>query len=249
MTREEAMQVLLLYRPGTDDSQDPEIATALALARTDPELSGWLEKHCAFQEQMRTALRGIEVPPGSAEEILARRNVVRRPEPRAASWRWILPWAAAAAAVIIIAIVFAGGSLQPKRANTFANLELRMVSSALREYRMDILTNDVGEVRQYLKSRGAPANFEITQGLSRLEPTGGGLLRWRGNPVSMVCFNRGDNEMLFLFVVKRAALKDPPSAVPRVHTVRDLATAHWTRGDNVYILAGPDETNFAKRYL
>jgi hypothetical protein len=65
----------------------------------------------------------------------------------------------------------------------------------------------------------------------------------------MVCFNRGDNEMLFLFVVKRAALHDPPPATPRVHTIRDLAAAHWTSGDNVYILAGPAEEDFEKRYL
>ncbi len=39
MNRDEAKTILLRYRPGTADADDPEIATALALARQDPELT------------------------------------------------------------------------------------------------------------------------------------------------------------------------------------------------------------------
>ena len=124
-----------------------------------------------------------------------------------------------------------------------------MVSGALREYGMDIKTNDMRVVRQELASRGAPADYVVPRGLGRLRLTGGGRLTWRSNPVGMVCFNRGDNQMLFLFVLKRSALKDPPPATPRLAKVNELLTASWTQGDETYVLAGPEEADFVQKYL
>ena len=49
------------------------------------------------------------------------------------------------------------------------------------------------ELSQFLASKGAPANYKITGGLAKLELAGGGFLRWRSNPVSMVCFKSGTN--------------------------------------------------------
>ena len=39
MNRDEAKIILLLYRPGTADAGDPEVAEALTLAKNDPELT------------------------------------------------------------------------------------------------------------------------------------------------------------------------------------------------------------------
>jgi hypothetical protein len=61
----------------------------------------------------------------------------------------------------------------------------------------------------------------------------------------MVCFDRGNKEMVFLFVMRKAALKDPPSPQPTESKVSDLRTASWTQGDKAYLLAGPDDANFA----
>jgi hypothetical protein len=100
-----------------------------------------------------------------------------------------------------------------------------------------------------MASRGAPADYDLTRGLGRLQLTGGGRLTWRSHPVAMVCFDRGDKQMLFLFVMKRSAVKDPPPETPQLAKVRVLLTASWTRGDNTYVLAGPEEADFAKKYL
>ena len=64
MNRDEAKNFLLLYRPGTADADDPQIAGALALAKRDPELARWLEEHCARQEALRAKFREITVPEG-----------------------------------------------------------------------------------------------------------------------------------------------------------------------------------------
>jgi len=49
MNHNEAKDILLLYRPGTADVADPQIAEALALAQRDAELARWFGEHCARQ--------------------------------------------------------------------------------------------------------------------------------------------------------------------------------------------------------
>jgi len=105
------------------------------------------------------------------------------------------------------------------------------------------------EVRRFLEERGAPSDYELTKGLEKLTLTGAGLLRWRSNPVAMVCFDRGDKQMVFLFVMNKAAVKDsPPAAPPQVAQVNKLLTVSWTRDDYSYVLAGPEEPDFEKKY-
>jgi hypothetical protein len=65
----------------------------------------------------------------------------------------------------------------------------------------------------------------------------------------MVCFDRGDKQMLFLFVMKRSAVKDPPPPTPQLGKVRQMLTASWTQGENTYVLAGPEEAGFLGKYL
>jgi uncharacterized membrane protein YbaN (DUF454 family) len=243
MNAQEAREILLLYRPGTDDANDPAVAEALAMARRDPELARWFENHCAFQEQMRARLRGIEVPPDLKAALLAEAKIIR-PQP----W-WQQPaWIAAAAAVVVL-LGLAGFYLRAPSSDRLANFQSRMISTATREYQMDLVTNDMRQLRQFIAARGAPADYDLTQGLEKLSLTGGGLLRWRNHPVAMVCFDRGDKQMLFLFVLKRAAIQDPPPETPRLSKVDDLLAVTWSRGENVYLLAGPDEADFLRKYL
>ncbi len=78
MRRALAKQILLLYRPGSADGQDPQVARALDLASHDPELSRWFDQHCAFQQRVRAKLRQIKAPKHLKEALLARPKVVRR---------------------------------------------------------------------------------------------------------------------------------------------------------------------------
>jgi uncharacterized membrane protein YbaN (DUF454 family) len=243
MTSREAKEILLLYRPGTDDATGVDVIAALELARRDPELARWFERHCAFQNAMRAGFRSVPVPQDRKAALIARQNVVRP----AVWWRQPL-WLQAAAAVLLV-LGLAALWLRPASPDRFANYRARMVSTALREYRMDVVTNDLRQVRQFLSERGAPGDFALTAGLEKLQLTGAGLLRWRTHPVAMVCFNRGDNQMLFLFVMNRTALKDPPGEAPNPSTVTELQTFSWTRGQYTYVLAAPLEPGDPTKYL
>jgi hypothetical protein len=243
VNRKEAKQLLLLYRPESAEAPDPGTAAALALLDEDADLREWFEKEREFQRALRQKLRQLPAPAALRERILADSKVVRLPP------RWRHPaWLAAAAAILLLLglAVLQLGSRAPDR---FADFRSRMVGTVLREYRMDIETNSMAQVRRFLASQGTPADYQVPAGLDRLKLTGAGALRWRGHPVSMVCFDRGGGVMLFLFVMPRAAAKDPPSAAPSVAQVNKLLTASWTEGDKAYILAGPPEPDFARKYL
>ena len=63
MNSQQAREILILYRPGTDDREDPEVAKALAAVTQGPELSRWFAEHCALCEVFRDKFRQISVPP------------------------------------------------------------------------------------------------------------------------------------------------------------------------------------------
>ena len=60
MTRGAVKEILLLYRPGTADAEDPQVAEAIEFAKRDPELGRWFEQHQVFQAAMRAKFRQIE---------------------------------------------------------------------------------------------------------------------------------------------------------------------------------------------
>jgi hypothetical protein len=242
----EAREILLLYRPGTADAAEPQMAEALEMARQDPELGRWFEQHRAFQKAMRAGFQQIEVPAHLKISLLTQKPAQQKSIPPHPWWRSPV-WLAAAAVVLLLGL--AGAWLKPRPANRFANYQSRVVSEAQREYRMDLVTNDMRQIRQFMASRGAPADYDVARGLEHLQLTGGGRLTWRSNPVTMVCFDRGDKQMLFLFVLKRSAVKDPPPASPQLARVNQMLTASWTHGDNTYVLAGPEEADFLEKYL
>lgn len=247
MTRKEAKEVLLRYRPGAIDAIDPEMREALEAARGDSDLGEWLQQHEAFQEALRAKFRQLEPPPGLRERLLARQRVVRPPATfwRPVSWKPVL----AAAAALVILGATAVFWPRPEGLDEFAQFRQRMVGTALRQYAMDLKTPDMAQLRGFLAQGGAPSDYEVPAGLARRQLTGGGLLKWRSQPVSMVCFDRGDSQMLFLFVAPREAVREAPGSVPQVTRREEVVTVSWTANDRIYVLAGPDEPDFVSKYL
>lgn len=241
MTPSEAKQILMLYRPGSRDQEDPDVAAALAQLDRDPELRRWFENHCQFQQAVRDKFRQIHVPPLR----------LAAPKPGSNILKPIFHpgiWAAAAAAILLLLAILPGLLNRPRTPDQFADFRFRMVRTVLREYRMDLLTHDMNRLRQFLGEQGAPADYTIPAPLHPLELTGGGRLQWRNHPVSMVCFDRGDQQMLFLFVMDRNAVPEPPPSNPRMAEVNKLQTVSWSSSDRVYLLAGPDDSAVFKQF-
>jgi hypothetical protein len=246
MTNQLAKEILLRFRPGTTDATDPEFAEALDQAKRDPELGRWFEQQQAFHIAIRDRLRHLPVPTALKEDILAG----CRPAATLVWWQQPAFQALAAAAAIVLLVGVGRLWLQPREDRNFAAFQNRVVRNAQRGYVMDITTTNLGEIRQFLAKQGAHADYVLPAPLEKLPGDGGAVLRWNDKMVSMVCFDLGNHNELFLFVASRSDLPDAPSASePQFTQIGRLTAASWSAGDRTYVLAGPGDEQFVSRYL
>ena len=240
----EAKKTLLAWRPGHGDLRDPQVAEALELARREPPLQQWLEKHTAFQRSVQQCFQQIPVPADLRDQILARVRNSKPVQP------WQRPaWLAAAAAIVFL-LGLAVWWFRPVPADSFQTFRDRTVRGVQRVYpAMGIVTNDMAQIRQYLSTNHAPSDYVLSPGLARLPATGAGLLSWQGQPVSMVCLDSGDQGTLFLFVLDRSAVKGGPPKAAEFVPISKLMTASWTQGEKAYLLAGAGGEAAIRRHL
>jgi anti-sigma factor RsiW len=231
MTPIEAKRFLLAYRPGTSDADDAQVAEALAESRRDPRLQEWAIQNAVFQQGMRRTLRGMPVPADLRERILARNKVLTLP------W-WQRPYLLAAAAAIALLLGVGWMLLQSAASRPFETFRDRMVRAVLRQYTMDIVTNDMAEVRKFLSARNAPSDYALPAGLAKLPVSGAGVLSWQDRRVTMVCLDSPNQGTLFLFVVDRSSVAGAPGVAQEFDQVSRLMTVSWSEGDRTYVLAG-----------
>jgi len=238
LNAEQAQQILQNYRPRVDDG-DPQFTAALALAKSDPELAAWLDAHCTSYEALRRKLRQTPIPEDLRDRILARQPVRAR-----ASW-WARPAFVAAVVVAALGVNLAGYFVFWRETpviaeNNFAGYLQMTTVWASGGYSMDIKTEDAEALRRLFAERGSPTDYVLVPGLAALSLEGGNVLGWEGRKVSVLCYQKtGPAEAdVWFFVAERTTVPDAPATeAPRFATANGLATATWTRGDRLYILA------------
>jgi len=232
MNATEAKTILLAWRPGHGDLRDLEVASALELARREPVLKAWLERHSDFQRAVAKRLQEIPVPADLRARILARPKIIAP-----VAW-WRKPaWLSAAAAVALL-LGLAAWWVRPPAENSLSVFRSRMVGIVLRQYTMELATNDLTQVRAYLARKQAPADFVLPEKLERLPLLGADVLSWRMERVSMVCLESPGKDTLFLFVLSDTSLSQQLPSATEFAQVNSLATASWTHGGKTYMLAG-----------
>ena len=254
MNREEAKDILLLYRHHNPaDEEDPIIIEALALAKSDPELAGWLEMHCARQFVLTEKFRQIPVPEGLKEQIVSEHSASRRIAPKR------LQHALTAVLAIVMVITLASAWVerrQPLPENTLPVFQSQMARYALSGYSMDLLTNDAGKIRDYLKAMGSTADYILSGSLQQTAQSGCAIEGWQDRKVTMVCFRTGrplaagTQSDMWLFVVDQTAVQDAPvERTPRISRVNKLVTATWVRNGKLYFLGMEGEAADLQKYL
>jgi hypothetical protein len=252
VTHDEAKTILLLYRHGTADAEDPQIAGALELAKMDPELARWLEVHCARQFVIGEKFRQITVPAGLKEQIISE---------QAASEKAVSlkpKYVAALMAALVLIFGMAAFFWQPKHGqdDTLSMYQNQMVGIALRGYGMDLTTNDPARIRSHLAYHQAPADYVLPAALQKAAVAGCAVESWQNAKVSMICFRTGkplppgEQSDLWLFVVDRTSLAvSTVGATPQFSKVNRLITATWIRGDKIYLLGTDGDEQTIKQYL
>ena len=249
MTSQQAKEILLLYRPGTADDDDPEFAGALQLCERDPELQRWFDEHRALFFGLRDRFKASAVPAGLKDQILAERKVHTAP----LQSRRRLLLAVAAIAVLAGLVIY---WLPPSEDISYAAYRGRMVSTALRNYGMALATNDHAQIRTFLNRYGAPSDYILPQPLRRVALTGCAIEPWQGAKVSMVCFDSGQPHPpgqandIWLFVIDSAGVRKPPAAsAPIIAKVNRASTATWSTGGRTYLLVVDGDEQTLRKYL
>jgi hypothetical protein len=252
MNREEAKEILLPYRHRAGDADDPQIAEALRLAKSDPELGRWLEEHGAKQNILREKFQQIAVPEGLVQQIISERAAAKR-----ASFleRHRLVAAVVAITVIVVVGLYAWEQM-PKTDYRLITYQSQMEYVALSGYALSLATNDPAQIRDYLKQNGAPSDFTLPEPLKQVALTGCTVENFEGRNVSMICFHTGSKSSdphvsdLWLFVTDRKAVTGAPKdATPQIAKVGRLATATWTEGDKLYVLGQQGDVQSLQKFL
>jgi hypothetical protein len=248
----EAKNILLLYRPGTPDAEDPQIATALGLARTDPELAHWLELHCARQFVIGEKFRQIAVPAGLKEQIISEQAASEK----AKFWRPKYAHAMVTALLLLFGMLAFFWLPKHGTNDTLAIYQNQMVGIALRGYGMDLTTNDPVQIRSHLAKNQAPSDFALPAALQKVAVAGCAVESWQNTKVSMICFRTGrplppgERSDLWLFVVDRTSLAmSNVGEIPQLSKVNRLITATWTKGDKIYLLGTEGDEQTIRQYL
>lgn len=258
MTIEEAKEVLLPYRHGTSDAEDPQIAEALALAKQDADLARWLEAHCARQYVLSEKFRRITPPDGLLQQIISEHRATQR---RSIFERNPRLTALVCTLALLISLLVATNPSEWWRAFQGPDTQLvayqqSMAGIAISPYTMATAANDAEHIRAYLKQNNAPSDFVLNEALKLTPMTGCAVENWNGTKVSMICFhshpeNSNTNASdLWLFVANRSSISDAPNAThPQVQQVNSLIVATWVDGDRLYMLARQGDLEGLKKFL
>ena len=208
MNRDEAKFILRACHLGGKDADDPQFRDALEMVKRDPVLAEWFAREQALDSRLSEKFRVFPVPADLKGQLLAARKVM----PSRAWWRrpaWI-----AAAACIVLAAVLTILLLRPAAKPNFAEFRSYVADTTAKLDDLDLMSRDMTELRQWLQNRGAPGDFIIPSRLNGKSSIGCRVFDWRGQHVSLVCFNLENGHEVHLFVIDRATLRDAPAETP-----------------------------------
>jgi hypothetical protein len=250
MDKQQAKEILSLYRPGTTDAADPRMAEAMDFAQRDPELAAWFEQHCAVYLAIRGKLKAISVPADLKRRIVVEHMDHARIIPLPSTAKLLL---AAAAIVLISAIMWVVFNTQ--NPNTFLRYRDHVARSLQHGYSPVMQAGDQTQIREYFRANEAPADYVLSRNLQKLPGEGGLLFPWNNHQVEMLCLNASENGAekgrdIWIFMMKKSFLHDPPNPGKTYFaTIGHLQTASWTDSDKVYVLAAAGTQQDLEKYL
>lgn len=270
MSNDEAKFILSAYRPGGRDAHDPAMAQALAQAKIDPALGVWWAREQAHDAAVAAKLREVGPPVGLREAILAGARVSGRVVAEASgagvasdskkeaagarkAW-WVQPgWLAAAAAMALL-LSLAAWRLAPVRGEAFEEFAVNFVDKG---FMLQKRGGDVAALKTWLGEQRGPLPEALPTKFAELRALGCRTLSYRGQEVSLLCFER-DGKEFHVFVARRGDVRGFGEGVDRaVNTAPQflargegkLAAAIWADAKNLYVLVSDAEMDAVKRLL
>jgi len=248
MNRDEAKFILQAYGVDGQESNEPQFREALEVLKSDAELARWFDTQQAVDRRLAEKFDAFPVPPDLKSQLLAARKVVV-PPPR---W-WQKPaWLTAAAACVALLAMLVALAIRSPGDAQFADFRAYAgaVASDTKGH-LDLMSQDVTALRQWLNARRAPDDFMMPAGLSGRPSLGCRVLDWNQRKVSFVCFELDSKQMVHLFVMDRDSLQGAPRGGIREVAALDggIATLSWSDEKRVYVLASHQSEEELRRLL
>src|SRR5579862_4913382 len=181
MDREQAREILLRYRPGTDATIDPQVVEALRLLDQDAELARWFAQQQQADKAIRARLRETPVPADLKQRILAEQKIVR------VDFGWRRRMLTAAAAIVVLAAIAEWAILRPRINDAFSAYQKYAVAYVSDRYVVSLKASNFDELRQVLAQRKWPTDFIVPESLRTATVVGGGAFEWNGHKVALAC--------------------------------------------------------------
>jgi hypothetical protein len=231
MTHDEAKFILQAYRPGGHDANDATFCAALELARQDPVLRAWYERHQAFDRAVAAKLRAVTPPADLRSAILTGGRVSGA---ATAPW-WRQPrWLAVAASMALLLTV--GTALWPKAAEAQAPFMDFVLNDARHSERHGGEGGHNAALQAQLGNAATHLGGTLVTNFDTLRTTGCRSLTFQGHSVLEVCFKR-DGKWFHCYVVRKTDfpyLTMPGS--PEISEHGRLNVASWADNTNVYLV-------------
>jgi anti-sigma factor RsiW len=245
MEKDRVQSILSVYRPGDQDEADPFFAEAKAELARDPELARWFEEEQAFDRAISEKLADLVAPFGLKTRILASARPVATRQ-----WSWTARLSLAAAALILLAQIIGLWHTQSQKTRTLAHYQQEMVSFIKLDPPLEVESHDLAKMQTWLGQENAPSQMNLPPRLAALQPVGCRVLWFRDHKVTLLCFQRGGDNLAHLFVIDRAALpKLKPGAKPAFAGEGEWMTASWATEDHAYMLVTRGDHDTLLRYL
>jgi hypothetical protein len=241
MTREQAKEILSLYRPNGGDSDDPFFVEALERADSDPDLKKWFAEQQAFDTRMAGAIGSI-IPPEDLKKQLLRS--VRQPR----EW-WNRPLrrlelAAAACIALTIGLV---ALWTHDRGSGMSVRDRAIEASWGGERHVNLETSNLAEIRRFIAAHDSRGDFKLPPELTAMRPRGCSLLNVDGKKVPFVCFV-DETKHLHLVVLDKNVCAVSPSETPEFDRWNSMQLTTWTQGDLTFVLTGMRPVDFVKKF-
>jgi hypothetical protein len=251
MTTEEAKVILSAYRPGKDDPEEAPLKAALELAASDPELSEWMALQARNDEAIRQVI-GESTPAADLEARLL--ELAPEAPRRLARFPSIPAWGYAVAACFVIAVTalsfrstiienqllgyFPQLSAVEKEA-TFRDAMALYVSSSI--IQLDFTATNLDAITDWLTEQPTPSYNEIPNLLAARETIGCKSFLWRGQEVSLICFESPEGGIVHLFLMEKEGTEAATwDSIASHLTSHERKTVGWEDDELVYLLVGSD---------
>ncbi len=239
MNREQIIEVLLSVRSREEGKGDRVVEAAFEQMDKDPTLRAIWEEQRQWDQLFKKSIHSIAVPTDLKQRILEQNHSSGDqissiiPFPR---YLWI---PLAAAALVILSFIFFNFQVESE-SRDFARFEERAVDYTQGFFMLSKKTGQQSEVREWLRSHGAPHSFKIPFQIEGLSQLGCRQVKFCGISSSMICFEiEGKHQEVHLFIVDKSHLENlPPYGVPEVLQKKGNAVARWTDDNHGYILTG-----------